>query len=84
MKQFLVVLTYAVFLGAFSGEAHAVHQTQPSETQKSDSPSVSLQVKQPQGAQSDTVEALINVLDRKGLVTREEIRKELEKMREQR
>jgi len=34
--------------------------------------------------QSDAVQALLNILDRKGLVTKEEFREELEKMKGQR
>ncbi|MGW8272093.1 MAG: hypothetical protein ACWGN7_01755 [Thermodesulfovibrionales bacterium] len=85
MKRLLFALACSCILAAFSGQAHAIHQTSPSETQRPDAPAMPFQVKTAQEPQqSDAVQALLNILDRKGLVTKEEFREELEKMKGQR
>lgn len=85
MKRFTGVLAGMAIVAMLSGQALAIHQTQPSETRKADSPGMPFQIESAQGsAQSDAVQALINILVRKGLVTTEELQEELQKMKEQR
>ena len=79
-KIFLSVMSIA-FLCAASAAAFAIHEEIPAETQPTEQPSVLLPARI-QASQDDYAwQALINLLEKKGIITRNELQDEMRRIK---
>ena len=64
--------------------SYAIHETQPSESSPAEGTGTTLVVSRTSPADATTLQALISLLEKKGLITKEELRKETDRLKSER
>lgn len=70
-----------VFLCAVSAAAFAIHEEIPAETQPSEQPSVLFPARIRSSQNDYAWQALINLLEKKGIITRNELQEEIRRLK---
>jgi hypothetical protein len=82
MKKAFIIITGVFFVLSFGLYASAIHDLSPAETQKPDQPAAPYQFKQVQPARDVyTLRALINLLEKKGIISEKELNEEIERLK---
>jgi uncharacterized Rmd1/YagE family protein len=83
MKNLLLLLLLISLLFIFGGNTYAIHKTAPAETQKTEQESEIVQpVTAQQVVSTYKLQALINLLQKKGIITKNELMKEVDTLRQ--
>jgi hypothetical protein len=77
----LIVITICLFFISFPGSnAIAIHKTIPAETESTETLGITIQPVRSSQTETYRLKALINLLERKGLISKEELQKEIERL----
>jgi hypothetical protein len=81
MKRLILGIIVFCSMLAVATVSYAIHEQNPAESKPSEGTGTTLVV--PRGASADatTLQALINLLEKKGLITKEELRKETDRLK---
>lgn len=83
MKTFFSLFLIMFTLLIAGGNTYAIHETTPAETQKTEEQGETVQpVTVRQAVSTYTIQALINILQKKGIVTEKELMKEVDKLKQ--
>ena len=80
MKKLIVITTFIFFISFPGSSAIAIHKTIPAETESTETLGITIQPVQTPKDESYRLKALINLLEKKGLISKEELQKEIERL----
>ena len=84
MKELVVITICLLFISFPGSNAMAIHKTIPAETESTETLGITIQpVRSPQ-TETLKLKALINILEKKGLITKDELQEEIERLTDSR
>ncbi|MEE9523746.1 MAG: hypothetical protein V3V59_03235 [Thermodesulfovibrionales bacterium] len=82
MKKLYVIIVSLLLVVPVGDHVLAIHKTIPAETESTETMSITIQPVRSSRTEPYKLKALINLLEKKGLITKEELQKETERLAE--
>lgn len=82
MGRVKVIIISALFLHVAVCPASAIHKTIPAETESTHADELTTQTSAPRQSSYNKLQALINLLTNKGIISEEELKREIKKLNE--
>ncbi len=83
MKKVLTTMISVFFVLSLGVNTYAIHEEIPAETQKIVQPRATIPGQISRPAKDVTVKALINLLEKKGVIDKKELREEIERLKKE-
>ena len=80
MKKLYVIITCFLLIVPVGDHVLAIHKTIPAETESTETLGITIQPVRSSQTEHHKLKALINLLEKKGLISKEELQKEIERL----